>query len=239
MEAYLQSSPSNDSVMSGQYGSSSTAVQVLEQLLIARKPFCSTGAPLNSGIGAGGSREGSQGTVQSQPLWDPATGRRPIQVTSKTAHQYMAPCNSGSRASNASLDHGSNHGIAQYQRLTPISLPGKPSPVSSHSRHAAEMYDSKTQLSLSSPYNNHPTTAQQHLQPHSMPQRSSLYIPTSMSSSIINTCVFTTDMMTSMPGADPSDIRADLGCLQGMDCEVDNQLVFNVMDRYAGTGVGL
>jgi hypothetical protein len=41
-----------------------------------------------------------------------------------------------------------------------------------------------------------------------------------------------------MAGADPNTVRADLGCMPGMDCEVDNHLVFNVMDRYSG-GVGL
>ena len=42
-------------------------------------------------------------------------------------------------------------------------------------------------------------------------------------------------MITTMAGSDPHEVRQDLGCLpNGMDCEVDNQLVFNVMDRYTG-----
>jgi len=48
----------------------------------------------------------------------------------------------------------------------------------------------------------------------------------------VNSCVSATDMITAMAGADPSLVRADLGCESGLDCEVDNQLVFNVMDRY-------
>jgi hypothetical protein len=46
-------------------------------------------------------------------------------------------------------------------------------------------------------------------------------------------------MITTMAGGALSDVRADLGCMPGMDCEVDNDLVFNMMDRYTGSGVGL
>jgi hypothetical protein len=50
-------------------------------------------------------------------------------------------------------------------------------------------------------------------------------------------------MITTMAGAvaEPHDVRQDLGCMpNGMvDCEVDNQLVFNVMDRYTGRGGGM
>ena len=35
---------------------------------------------------------------------------------------------------------------------------------------------------------------------------------------------------------DLNDVGADLGYILGMDCEVDNQLVFNEMDRYTGSG---
>lgn len=56
-------------------------------------------------------------------------------------------------------------------------------------------------------------------------------------------CVSAADMITTMAGAvaEPHDVRQDLGCMpNGMvDCEVDNQLVFNVMDRYTGRGGGM
>lgn len=55
----------------------------------------------------------------------------------------------------------------------------------------------------------------------------------------MNNCVFATDMITTMAGGDPAIVRAELGCVPGMDCNVDNQLVFHVMDRYSGNGVGL
>lgn len=52
-----------------------------------------------------------------------------------------------------------------------------------------------------------------------------------------NSCVYATDLITSMAtNAHPVDVRTDLGCSSqcATDCEVDNQVVFNVMDRYSG-----
>lgn len=52
-----------------------------------------------------------------------------------------------------------------------------------------------------------------------------------------NSCVYATDLITSMAtNAHPVDVRTDLGCSPqcATDCEVDNQIVFNVMDRYTG-----
>jgi hypothetical protein len=176
-------------------------------------------------------------------LWDPIQPqRRSAQPTGKTAssaHQFMTPSRSGSRASNASLGHVSNHSIAHLQRLTPVSLPRNPSPASNHARHNPQMFDFENQLSLSNTYNSDSATTHQHLQPHSMSQRSSVYVPTTTTSSNVSSCVFATNIITTMARGDPSSVRADLGCLSGMDCEVDNQLVFDVMDRYTGQeGVG-
>lgn len=87
--------------------------------------------------------------------------------------------------------------------------------------------------------------AQAHTQSHPLApvSRSSQYMPTSTPSSTVagtNSCIFATDMITSMAGGEAHDVRADLGCMpNGMECEVDNQLVFNVMDRYSGPGIGL
>jgi hypothetical protein len=240
VEAYMQSTPTTDSIIPGQYGSTSTSVQVLEQLLQTRKPICqegNTGAPTNSGIAAAGSRDSSTSLSTIQSLWEPIYPQtHSVQHPGKTAssaNNFMTPSSSSSRASNASLGHASNRSITQLQRLTPVSLPGDSSPPSNHARHNPQMFDFQSQLSLSNPYN-HSATAQQHLQPQSMPQRSSVYVPTTTTSSNVNTCEFATDMITTMAGGDPSAVRADLGCLPGMECEVDNQLVFDVMDRYTG-----
>ena len=245
IEAYLQSSPTSDSLMVGQYGSSSNAVQNLEQLLQTRKTFSADGnVPLL--MGGPESRDSSVSTVQS--LWDPlhqSTGndrRRSGNMQSagkaaSSAHQFMTPSSTASRTS--SLSHGSR-GVAHHQRLAPVALARNPSPASNPSRHTPH-FDFDQQLTLANPssYNSRQSTAQKHLQPHSAPKRSSIYMPTTTSSSNVNSCVFATDMITTMGGGDPNSVRAELGCLPDMDCEVDNQLVFNVMDRYTGTSVGM
>ena len=49
-----------------------------------------------------------------------------------------------------------------------------------------------------------------------------------------NNCTIAADMITTMAGGDSNSVKADLGCQPGIDCEVDNQLIFSVMDRYTG-----
>ncbi|KAG9247370.1 hypothetical protein BJ878DRAFT_190959 [Calycina marina] len=50
----------------------------------------------------------------------------------------------------------------------------------------------------------------------------------------LNNCNVVTDMITIMAGGDPNALKEELGCRPGADCEVDNQLIFSIMDRYAG-----
>jgi hypothetical protein len=246
VEAYLQSSPMNDALMVGQYGGNSNSVHTLEQLLQTRKTYCADGnAPSFMGGGAG-SRDSSVSTVQSP--WDPihqsnGIDRRrpgnlqPVGKAASSAHQFMTPGSTTSRTSSHS--HGSR-GVPHHQRLNPVALPRNPSPASSPSRHNSH-FDFDKQLSQSNPpsYNPHQPTTQKYLQPHTGPQVSSVYVPTTSSISNVNSCAFATDMITTMGGGDPIYVRAELGCLPDMDCQVDNQLVFNVMDRYVGTSVGL
>lgn len=86
-----------------------------------------------------------------------------------------------------------------------------------------------------------PTLARNNIESHRLDGiANTMYMPIATSNSTnVNSCVFAADMITTMAGADPGAVRADLGCLPGMDCEVNNHLVFNVMDRYTGPGVGL
>lgn len=249
IETFLQTSPTNDTMMGGQYGSSSAAVQLLEQLLQTRKTFPADGNTINVNMGGGqGSRASSASLSTVQSLWDPIysqnTGDRrrsgALQQVGKqasSAHQFMTPStSSASQTSSVSLGHGSNRGVPMHpQRITPVQMPRNPGSMN-RSQH---MFDFDQQLGLSSPtqYATHQRNAEKHLQPHTTPQRSSIYIPTT-STSNVNNCNYAADMITTMAGGDPSAVRQDLGCLPGMDCEVDNHLVFNVMDRYTGS-VGL
>ena len=233
----MQSSPTADTL--GQHGSTSSSVLFLEQLLQVRKPYASdgnTGALTNLEMGGAGSQNSSNSQTTVQALWEPIHPQSlSIQTTGKPAaptHQFMTPSSSGSRVgSNGSLSHASNHSISQLQRITPVSSRRYPSPASNHIRHNPQMYEYDSQLSLSNTFTNHSATAQQHLQPHRRPLRSSTYTA-SPTSPNLNSCEFAADMITTMAGGDPSSVRADLGCLPGMDCEVDNDLVFDVMDRY-------
>ncbi|KAN0096104.1 hypothetical protein V8E51_014909 [Hyaloscypha variabilis] len=248
IETYLETSPTSDS-MGGQYGSSSVAVQILEQLLQTRKTFPVDGTTVNLNMAVGpGSRASSASLSTVQSLWDPiysqnTGGRRrsgtlqSVGKAASSAHQFMTPStSSASQTSSVSLGHGSNRGVPIHPpRLTPVQMPRNPG----SSTRNQQLYDFDPQLGLSNPsqYSSNQRTAEKHLQPHTAPPRSSVYIPTT-SSSNVNNCNYATDMITTMAGADASAVRQDLGCMPGMDCEVDNHLVFNVMDRYTNS-VGL
>jgi hypothetical protein len=233
IEAYLNSSPATDTVMGGQYGGNTGhAVQLLEQLLQNRK-FCGTDSNMlpSDVVGGTGSRDSSAGvsTVQTSP-WDTHQA--------SSTHQTMTPSSSLSKTSNASRGFDSNCGVPHHHRM--VSLPRNLSPASNPSGQNSQMHDFISQLqsqNLMSYDTSSHQIAQQHLQPYSGPPRSSVYIPTTTSSSNTNNCGSATDMITSMAGGDPAIVRADLGCPSDLDCEVDNHLVFNVMDRYMGDGL--
>ncbi|TGO56328.1 hypothetical protein BCON_0079g00220 [Botryotinia convoluta] len=152
----------------------------------------------------------------------------------------------------------------QQQRfnMTPITLPNsqQQNTPSSLSIQSPQIYEFEPQYISNQPYNTlSPQTPQMHshLQSHTnsnpnsrssvsshqmSPQISSTYntnIPSENNGANLNSCVFATDMITTMAGGDPAVVRAELGCVPGMDCNVDNQLVFHVMDRYTENGVGL
>ncbi|KAF4636167.1 hypothetical protein G7Y89_g1909 [Cudoniella acicularis] len=254
IDAYLNSSPTADGLTSGQYGASSgNAVQILEQLLQTRKTCCVDGSvPIQHTVTRSRDSSASISTIQSP--WDSvhpqsADGRRLSMAlptsgkAASSAQQFMTPSTTASRTSSISASHNPNRGVSHHQRIAPVQqMPRNPSPASNSSSRQSQMFDFNTGYSLhqSSSYDNNSVlgTAQKHLQPYSAPQRSSVYIPTTTTSANVNSCDYATDMITTMAGADPASVRADLGCTPGMDCDVDNHLVFNVLDRYSG-GVGL
>ncbi|KAF7947614.1 hypothetical protein EAE96_008696 [Botrytis aclada] len=152
----------------------------------------------------------------------------------------------------------------QQQRfnMTPITLPNsqQQNTPSSLSIQSPQIYEFESQYISNQSYNTlSPQTPQMHshLQSHTnsnpnsrssvsshqmSPPISSTYntnIPSDSNGTNLNSCVFATDMITTMAGGDPAVVRAELGCVPGMDCNVDNQLVFHVMDRYTENGVGL
>jgi len=248
VEAYLQSSPTSDTLMGGQFGNASSSVQLLEQLLQRRKTCFSNGnAPMASEMdGRAGSQDSSASTVQS--VWDAAANDRHRAATlqpgkaASSAQQFMTPVTStASRASSAaSMGQSSSRGAPQHQMQMPLQMPRHPSTTSSQSNRSSNLFEYNPQLAMSNStsYNNSPQYEARHIQPQSSAPTQSRYVSTSTTAPNVNSCVYATDIITSMAGSDPSAVRADLGCGSGMDCEVDNHLVFNVMDRYSGS-IGL
>jgi len=96
---------------------------------------------------------------------------------------------------------------------------------------------------LQMPYNQlaqvEPITTQHMDHCQTQSQSSSQYLPPGTDGAIgSNSCVFATNMITTVSGGDPNEVLAQLGCgpgaMSGMDCQVDNRVVFNVMDRFSG-----
>lgn len=260
IETFLQTSPTDTTIGGGAYASSSSAVQILEQLLQTRKAYCGDGQnaipPNMGGGGGGGGSRDSSASVGTVSLWDPiysqntggrrrsgtGTWQQPGGKAASSAQQFMTPSTTAaSRTSSVvSLGPGSNRGVPHHQRLAPVQMSRNISPASNHPhQNHQSMFDFDSQIPLNT-YSSHQGTAQKHLQPRDTPQRSSVYIPTS-SSGNVHDCNYAADIIvsSSMAGVgDHSTVRADLGCLpNNMDCEVDNQLVFNVLDRYSGVGL--
>jgi len=55
----------------------------------------------------------------------------------------------------------------------------------------------------------------------------------------LNNCTVAADVIIAMAGGDSNSVKADLGCQPGIDCEVDNQLILSVMDRYTGNSFSI
>lgn len=230
IDAYLQSSPAGDIQLGGQIPSHSGPVQALQHLLQTRKPCC-TDANTELPVHTVGSHT-SVSTAQSS--WDlsrmPMSGS--LHHTGKVIpHQFMTP-SSTTRSTTSSISYHSHH----HQTPSSGSLPRNTSPTSTTNQ--SEMFELDSRLSQPNPsqYICH-QSASQSLQPNGALR--SAYMPTTTGSTNVNSCVFAADMISTMTGEDPSAVSTDLGCLPGMDCEVDNQFVFNIIDRHTEPTTGI
>ncbi|PVH72065.1 hypothetical protein DL98DRAFT_660239 [Cadophora sp. DSE1049] len=243
IEAYLQTPSTADTLIGGQYGSHSKAVQVLEQLLSTRKGCCTDGTE-PSGGGQSCDRESPGSVTTTQSTWDPSRNaksrrRSGIQQAGRVASmQYITP--TGSSTSSATLGHSTSHAMTQHQRLVPAQMGRDLSPgskASNQNRQHHQMYDYCQQYSLSnqsysSIQNNPPEHQYQNMQ-----QSSSVYVSTTSNPNVSNSD-YAGEMVTTMAGVcDSSTVRADAGCAPGMECEVDSHRVVDIMDRYSGIGL--
>ncbi|KAM7217545.1 hypothetical protein V8F06_007055 [Rhypophila decipiens] len=58
-------------------------------------------------------------------------------------------------------------------------------------------------------------------------------------STTANSCSMTANVISSMVGADPFQVRATLGCPPGVDCVVDNNTVSNAIDQLTASALGV
>ncbi|KAH9219091.1 hypothetical protein DL95DRAFT_384939 [Leptodontidium sp. 2 PMI_412] len=235
IEVYLQTSSTGHTETGGQYGSQSEAVQVLKQLLSIRKACRTDGNNPTRGGGQSFDKDSSGSITTTQSVWDPSfyRCRSSIQHAGKAAStQYITP--SGSTTSSATSVTWSSHGMSHHQSLVPAQMGRNLSPASNASSQNHRIFEDNQLFSMSNqPYPSLQSNTPKHQYPSV--QQSSIYVPTT---SNMNDCNYAAEMITTMSGvSDSSAVRADLVCGPGIDCEVDNQLVFNVIDRYFGVGL--
>ncbi|KAM3069477.1 hypothetical protein ACMFMG_005582 [Clarireedia jacksonii] len=275
VDAHL--SASTDNMMIGPCSTQSPSVQVLEQLLSARKACCVDGnEPASNGMTMERKAQCGDSSFSGnaiQPLWNSvhtprsmSAGRLPPGRAASSAQQFMAPSapNSASRHNSLSSMQGTGTGVqnqpqnpqahpqahpqAQPQQYTmnPASLARRNSRPSSVSMQPPSIYDfdqllSNTHFDINSSqvqsmhHQQQPYQMNGHL-PNRIPSPGSSTAYTQAtngnSNSNYHSCMIATDIISTMAGGDPSVISADLGCIPGVDCAVDNHLVFNVMDRH-------
>lgn len=243
VEAYLQTSaPSVSEGPDGQHGSQDAAVRLLEQLLSTRQSCCTNGS---ESVAASCGRDGSGGSVATTPShWNSSYAPTALAAPTASAtrsktqqmaealftQQFMAPGTTSTtgRTSTASVGNRSTLDEPHHQKSCNLS------PASHTSSHHQQMLEYDQFSWSDQTYSQFPGRRQQLSYQHAQQQQSSTYAQTTTSSNV-NSCNNAADIITTIAGTtDHAAIRAELGCVGGTDCEVDNQIVFNMLDRYSG-----
>lgn len=198
------------------------AVQSLETLLTTKRPSCRTACPPALDSASRDSSIASARTVHSLPFWSNAQqGDQDHFLTPRSTVSRGGSIPSGRRGSIAS---SAQPDFFNYN--SPSLLPNPPDPQYQHPTHMLPAYAHAGQMQHASPFS------------HQDQSRSSHYLSTTGPNT--NSCVYAADLITAMAGGgDPQEVQADLGCAPGVDCEVDNHLVFNMMDRYSDQNMGI
>lgn len=239
IEAFLSSTESSTAssemvIPSQSSDRAANSVQVLEQQLLTR-PCCTTlNGPQKDGICGRGSRDSScsPSTVQPPPwnhpqnldgLYSDAFGPSPERSSASTIRLRYSP------------DPESHQGLPQMPGDVDPDLANLPDP------QAAQIPDYDLHSQLQVPVQYETVAHQNYLEPLVGAQGSSSCACEAPSAATTNvsSCVFVADLLTTMTGDDSlANISADLGCPPDIDCEVDNHVVFDVMDRYTNSGAG-
>lgn len=241
----LTKSPMVDPPTEPQYRPTSEAVRTLERVLDERKQCC---ASRKNETYAGnfnqnhGSSDRNTPSSPDSPNHQPSpylygqTGFPPSHGLPHTPQQFDVPIPHRTLSSSR-IGPEARHTPPSLQMpgyaSSPIERQGSMSSMSSIHQPSFNLHDP---VSVPGSYSYQPS--QNH---HQFPPAAQPFMPmTTPRSQNINDCDFAASMIHTMAGGltDLNDVRADLGCAPGMDCEVDNQIVFNVMDRYSGRGLG-
>lgn len=240
IETFLQTAPVTDTTMGTSYNNGNGAVQMLEELLQQPRPCCVSRSNPDQGVSY--SRDSSSSNTTATSMWDHVSsqashashvshGRKSSgrHVRHPSAHQYVTPnLNPANQAVNGSLGHNL---LPQPQGFQSLQVGGSHSSVSNASIQSQSGFDFNQQLSLpTEPYHIPQGNTLDQYQTFDIDQAAADYSPTNN----LNDCSYATDLITTMAGGDATSVRADLGCIPGVECQVDNQRVFDVMDRYSG-----
>jgi hypothetical protein len=237
------------------------AVQALEQLLKNKKHYHPDGTRAHAAMAAapGESRE-SSATSMSIPNFN-QTQRQSESISISSAGAHITPSSDNTRCSSMmNLGMGGGATIQtqqqpkQHQQQTIMSsagpsMSGNTNTANNISPHTQTICEFDPHASLRPPeFQQHQTTTTQLTQAHTasqplLPASRHHYIPATMENGNLSgesNCLLVADIITSITDCDTQNIKADLGCMSHvMECQVDNQLVFNVIDKYSGRGIGL
>lgn len=205
--------------------SGSTTVPVLENLLSIRKGCGAekpTIVPPNLGL------EELADATYDQILWDTysqtsallvSPGERPNDKPSPVNHVHMRLESNAQDEVVTQAKTSNCHAPSNF-----ISQPNQQAPLS---------HEQRLQTPTARPNTNDMQSGQSetvaHILPLAQPEKTANDDPN------LNSCVFAVAMITTMAGGDPNTVSAELGCQSGEDCDLDNQLILSVMDRYSGT----
>ncbi|KAJ2907378.1 uncharacterized protein MKZ38_003235 [Zalerion maritima] len=229
-------------------------------------PFCapSSSTAGSHAAGAGGvgrtSREGSFTSVStSNTMWDTATmptasipqQSRTLPSSNSQLNKMASPQGFISPTQSTGSANKTEAAIT-LSGLGSVMEPPRPSHVNvspgtaSQEPQATQAYSFDVSMQMHNPPSY--TTAHRHHKHALSPQScgpgpsSSLYAATTASqpqTSRGTNCCMATDLITSMTGADPQSVRSSLGCVPGMDCQVDNTTFNNAIERYTATTIGM
>ncbi|KAI9675949.1 MAG: hypothetical protein M1829_003187 [Trizodia sp. TS-e1964] len=208
---------------------------LLDKLLTTKKPCCSNNLEL-----------APAGVTRSSDKWDPLTPPVLPSVTypttntpsliSSTQHSNTENITAFRMEGNPQLSHS-------YQPLLlpedmPAPVPSMPLPVvlpQGRQISGLPIYGQQTQVQTQYQA---PTAGISHELPHQIPpfdQSPQPVLPAANNFNNTTSCAFASDLIAGATrDVPPGEIRKGLGCPPGTDCEVDNYLLFQVMDRYQG-----